>query len=79
VSRYPVIYAGLVDRALAKPLPEWEVAVQTIADAFARSVTDLGIEQLRRAYVAGVCDGFAQGVAAESERRDAPAESRGAS
>lgn len=64
----PTIYASLLDKALLRPLPEWREAVERISAGYALSLADAGTEQLRKAYVAGVCDGFAQGVAAEAER-----------
>lgn len=63
----PVAYAQLLDRALAKPIPEWNDAIEASLQGVSEALINTGLEAMRQAYVAGLTDGFGQGVAAESE------------
>lgn len=66
----PTLYATLIDFRL-QPGAE----VESIVDNYARTQGTLALAErltqvLREAYIAGVTDGFTQGVAAECKFRD---------
>lgn len=58
----PTIYAKLMDVAIKSPLQDWDSditrKVSSILDTFEKA----GIEHLRKAYVAGVTDGYRQAL-----------------
>jgi hypothetical protein len=60
------IYARLMDARLERPLAETTRLIEAFFSAsdLARCIEDL----LKQAYVAGVTDGFAQGIAASEEQ-----------
>ena len=66
----PTIYARLIDERLEHPLAETRELVEGYLKP-SRALIGAIEEQLRQAYVAGVRDGFAQGVAALDQEHDA--------
>lgn len=67
----PIIYPTLLDSRTASIIAALDSVVGD--DALARVA-----DAVRKAYVRGVIDGFTQGVAAESDRRDAKPKKPGA-
>ena len=66
----PTIYARLLDDRLNEPRHNLRREIDSVARRALDTLAPYFEDQLRRAYMAGVSDGFAQGVAAESSARD---------
>lgn len=65
----PTIYAGLLDRALQSPLPNWKNTVRVALAGLADALEAEGCDEMRAAYAAGVKDGFIQGCIASEDSR----------
>lgn len=66
MSNGPTIYARLMDRHLDTSLTEIRPLVENRLASVAGNLANEFSEMLRQAYIAGVADGFAQGVAKEA-------------
>jgi hypothetical protein len=60
----PTLYAVLLDRAANAPAAYVSECIDKALRPVAGALSDAVIESLREAYIAGLRDGFAQGVAA---------------
>lgn len=67
MSAQPTIYARLMEFRLDAPRRELYEFVEKRVRALTGDLAEELVEQLRKAYQAGVSDGFQQGVAAESD------------
>lgn len=56
------VYAKLMDKGIEEPLDSWVVAVTARINEICKTLDSVGLEHLRRAYAAGVADGYRQAL-----------------